>query len=211
MHISEGVLSGPVLGAGWVLTVLGTALGLRRMDFDRTMTVAILAAVFFVASLIHVPLGPSSVHLILNGLMGVVLGWASFPAILAGLLLQAVFFQYGGLVVLGVNTFDMAFPAVLCGLLLRPCLARSAGIRSAAAFAGGFSGVLLAGVFTALALAWSDQGFLAAAGALLGAHGFVMVIEGLVTLSVVSFLARVQPEILGIPHRPGAHAARRGA
>ena len=44
MHISEGVLSPAVLGGGWALTVAGTALGLRRLDYDRLMTVAILAA-----------------------------------------------------------------------------------------------------------------------------------------------------------------------
>ena len=114
MHISEGILSAPVLISGVALTAAGTAIGLKKLDYDRIMSVAILAATFFVASLIHVPLGPGSVHLVLNGLLGVVLGWASFPAILTALLLQAIFFQYGGLVVLGVNTFNMAAPALLC-------------------------------------------------------------------------------------------------
>ena len=211
MHISEGVLSGPVLGVGWALTIAGTALGLRRMDFDKVMTVAILAAVFFVATLIHVPVGPSNVHLILNGLLGVILGWAAFPAILAGLTLQAVFFQYGGLAVLGVNTFDMAFPALVIGLALRPFMARSAGVRGAAAFVGGFASVLMAGLFTSAALAFTDEGFLGAAWMILGAHVVVMVVEGFVTVFVVSFLARVQPEILGIPARDiltGAAAPR---
>ena len=81
MHISEGVLSAPVLAGGWVLAAAGTAIGLKRLDYDRLMTVAILAAAFFVASLVHVPIGPASVHLILNGLLGVILGFAAFPAI----------------------------------------------------------------------------------------------------------------------------------
>lgn len=33
-----------------------------------------MTAAFFVASLIHVPIGPTSVHLLLNGLLGVVVG-----------------------------------------------------------------------------------------------------------------------------------------
>ena len=88
MHISEGILSAPVLISGGALTVVGTAIGLKRLDYDRIMGVAIMAATFFVAALIHVPLGPGSVHLVLNGLLGVVLGWACFPAILIALLLQ---------------------------------------------------------------------------------------------------------------------------
>ena len=83
MHIAEGVLSPPILAAGYALTAVGTALGLRRLNYDKLMTVTILAATFFVGSLIHVPIGPSSAHLILNGLLGVLLGWAVFPAILA--------------------------------------------------------------------------------------------------------------------------------
>ncbi|MDP3428832.1 MAG: energy-coupling factor ABC transporter permease, partial [Desulfomicrobium sp.] len=46
MHISEGVLSAAILGLGAALTVCGTAIGLRRLDYDRLMTVAILAAAF---------------------------------------------------------------------------------------------------------------------------------------------------------------------
>ena len=42
------------------------------------MLAGLLGAAFFVASLIHVPIGFSSAHLILNGLLGVVLGWAAF-------------------------------------------------------------------------------------------------------------------------------------
>jgi cobalt/nickel transport system permease protein len=130
VHISEGVLSPAILGLGAALAVCGTAIGLRRLDYDRLMTVAILAAAFFVGSLIHIPIGPSSAHLILNGLLGVILGWAAFPAILVALMLQSVLFQYGGFTVLGVNTFNMAFPAVLCFILLLRRAGRGRG-RSA--------------------------------------------------------------------------------
>ena len=195
MHISEGVLSAPVLISGAALAAAGTTIGLKKLDYDRIMTVSILSAAFFVASLIHVPLGPGSVHLILNGLLGVVLGWASFPAILTALLLQAIFFQFGGLVVLGVNTFNMAAPAVLCYYLLRPWLARPKS-RPWAAFAGGFLSVFLATLLVALSLALSDVGFLATAKIVVAAHLPVMVIEGFITMFTVSFLARVQPQIL---------------
>jgi cobalt/nickel transport system permease protein len=195
MHISEGVLSAPVLIGGGALTAVGTAIGLKKLDYDRIMTVSILASTFFVASLIHVPLGPGSIHLILNGLLGVILGWSAFPAILIALLLQAIFFQFGGLVVLGVNTFNMAAPAVLCYYLLRPWL-RNPKTRAGAAFAGGFLSVLLAGLLMALSLALSDSGFLDTAKLVVAAHLPIMIIEGFITMFTVSFLARVQPEIL---------------
>ncbi|MDY0226862.1 MAG: cobalt transporter CbiM [Desulfomicrobium apsheronum] len=196
MHISEGVLSPAILGLGAVLTVGGTALGLRRLDYDRLMTVAILAAAFFVGSLIHIPIGPSSAHLILNGLLGAILGWAAFPAILVALMLQSVLFQYGGFTVLGVNAFNMAFPAVLCFLLLRPLLSRPGRIRTVAAFCCGALSVTGAGLLTALSLAQTDEGFLQAAQLLFLAHVPVMIVEGIVTTLAVSFLARVRPELL---------------
>lgn len=200
MHISEGVLSPAILGLGAVLTVGGTALGLRRLDYDRLMTVAILAAAFFVGSLIHIPIGPSSAHLIVNGLLGVILGWAAFPAILVALMLQSVLFQYGGFTVLGVNAFNMAFPAVLSFLLLRPLLSRPGRVRATAAFCCGAFSVAGAAVLTAASLAFTDEGFLQAAQLLFLAHVPVMIVEGIVTMLAISFLSRVRPEILSFAH-----------
>jgi cobalt/nickel transport system permease protein len=197
MHISEGVLSWPVLAGGAALTVAGTAIGLKKIDYDQIMSVAILAATFFIASLIHVPIGPSSAHLILGGLLGVVLGWAAFPAILVGLALQAVLFQYGGLTVLGVNCFNMAAPAVLCHFLFRPMLQRGIGSRFTGAFACGFLAMLLSATLTAAALALSGDEFVEAAQVLFVAHLPVMVIEGVITGFAYSFLSKVKPEVLG--------------
>jgi cobalt/nickel transport system permease protein len=196
VHISEGVLSPAILGAGAALAACGTAIGLRRLDYDRLMTVAILAAAFFVGSLIHVPVGPASAHLILNGLVGVILGWAAFPAILVALILQSVLFQYGGITALGVNTFNMAFPAVVCFFLLRPLLTRPGSLRTLGAFCCGALSVAGAGLLTALSLAFTDEGFLQAARLLFLAHIPVMIVEGIVTMLAVSFLAKVRPELL---------------
>ena len=163
MHISEGALSPAMLGAGAALTAVGTAIGLRRLDYDRLMTVAILSSAFFVGSLVHVPIGLSSAHLILNGLLGAILGWAAFPAILTALLLQAVLFQFGGITVLGVNTFNVAGPAVLCFYLFRPMMLRSGRTRVIGSFCCGALAVAGTALLAALSLAFSDEGFLQSA------------------------------------------------
>lgn len=196
MHISEGVLSAPVILGGWALAATGVALGLRKLDDEHIMAVAIVSAAFFVASLIHVPLGPASVHLVLNGLMGALLGPAAFPAILVALLLQAMLFQYGGLVILGVNTFNMALPAVLCFYAFRPWLQRGGAWRSSAAFLCGALAVLLSGLLTAGALTLSGEAFRVTAQVILAAHLPVMAIEGTLTLLAVGFLAKARPEML---------------
>jgi cobalt/nickel transport system permease protein len=196
MHISEGVLSAPVVLAGWALAATGVALGLRKLDYEHIMGVAIVSAAFFVASLIHVPLGPASVHLVLNGLMGALLGPAAFPAILVALMLQAMLFQYGGLVILGVNTFNMALPAVLCFYVFRPWLRRGGAWRSSGAFLCGALAVLLSGLLTAGALVLSGEAFQVTAQVILAAHLPVMAVEGLLTLLAVGFLAKARPEML---------------
>lgn len=200
MHIAEGVLSPAVLGGGTVLALAGTAQGLRRLEYDRLVTVGILSAAFFVASLIHVPVGLASAHLVLNGLVGVLLGWAAFPSILVALLLQALLFQFGGITVLGVNTFTMGFAAVASWYVFRAVCRLCPGMGGvrAGAFMGGALGVALAAVLTALALAFTDEGFWLAAQLLLLAHLPVMLAEGLVTMFTVSFIMRVRPELLGM-------------
>ncbi|WP_302556665.1 cobalt transporter CbiM [uncultured Desulfovibrio sp.] len=200
MHIAEGVLSPAVLGGGAVLALAGTAQGLRRLEYDRLVAVGILSAAFFVASLIHVPVGLASAHLVLNGLVGVLLGWAAFPSILVALLLQALLFQFGGITVLGVNTFTMGFAAVASWYVFRAVCRLCPGMGGvrAGAFMGGALGVALAAVLTALALAFTDEGFWLAAQLLLLAHLPVMLAEGVITMFTVSFIMRVRPELLGM-------------
>ena len=202
MHISEGVLSTPVLGIGAAAAAVGVAIGLWRMDYERVPRVAVLASAFFVASLIHVPIPPSSAHLILNGLTGLILGWAAFPALAVALFLQSVFFGFGGLTALGANTVTMAAPAVVCyHVFMHPVRAGSGGVPGAAVlgFVAGALSVALAGLLAALALLASGDEFTVAAGAILFAHLPIMVVEGLITAHVVVFLRKVRPELLEAP------------
>jgi cobalt/nickel transport system permease protein len=199
MHISEGVLSTSVLITGASLAVAGNAVGLKKLDYEKIPQVAILSSAFFIASLVHVPVGPSSVHLILTGLIGLLLGWVAFPAILVGLLLQAVLFQYGGLTSLGVNNVVMSFPAVICFFAFgRGTRSDNQGVSMASAFLCGFFSVLMGSLLVALALASTGESFMPAAKVIVLAHLPVMVIEGFITAVCVKFLKRVKPEILEV-------------
>ncbi len=196
MHISEGVLAGNVLALGAAGCLAGTALGLKKMKNDRMVQVAILSSAFFVASLIHVNIGPVSVHLILNGVVGLLLGMSAFPAILTALILQSLLFQYGGLTALGVNTLIMAVPAVLVHLLFSPLVGRSPQLTFAAGFLAGTCAILLSSLLLGAALSFSNEDFLKTCLAIISAHVPVMIIEGIVTGFCVSFLVRVYPELL---------------
>ncbi|OAN52974.1 cobalamin biosynthesis protein CbiM [Paramagnetospirillum marisnigri] len=199
-HIPDGVLSLPVLAVGGAVSVVGVGLGLRGLDPTRTPRVAVLSAVLFVASLVHFPAGLASVHLLLNGLAGIILGWAAFPALLVALLLQAVLFGFGGLAVLGVNTMDMAVPALLAASLFR--LGWNQGAPRRAALLGGAcaaGSVLLTAVMVAAVMALSGREFETAAKLVVATHLPVAGIEAVFTAAVVSLLARVKPDMLARP------------
>ena len=196
MHISEGVLNAPILIGGAAAAVALTAIGLKKMRFERIMVVALLTSAFFIASLIHVPLGPGSIHLVLNGLLGIILGWACFPAIVTALILQALFFQYGGFTVLGVNTLIMALPALSSYYLVRPWLRTAGKKRSLAAFSGGFLAILFSALLMAMFLVGSDKGFFDTAIIILATQFPLMIVEGCITMFAILFLAKVQPEFI---------------
>ena len=196
MHISEGVLSGPVLITGIALAAAGTSVGLKKLDVDGIAQAGILSASFFVASLIHVPLGPSNVHLILNGIVGLLLGWGAFPVILVALTLQAVLFQFGGITTLGVNTVIMALPAVSCYHLFRKTIHKKPPVAMIGAFACGAFSVLFSGIIAGLALMFTEESFLEVSAMVVIAHLPVMVVEGIVTTFCVLFLRKVRPSML---------------
>ncbi|MDY6906423.1 MAG: cobalt transporter CbiM [Thermodesulfobacteriota bacterium] len=193
MHISEGVLSWQVLTAGGAVAAAGTTIGLKTLDYEKIPQTGMLSAAFFVASLVHIPIGPSNVHLILNGLVGLLLGWSAVPAILVALLLQAVMFQFGGITTLGVNTVIMAVPAVVCYYLFRPFVNRSRNVIFFAAMACGALAVFMGTLLAAAALMFTEARFLEVSALLITAHLAVMVIEGIVTGFAVVFLKTVKP------------------
>jgi cobalt/nickel transport system permease protein len=133
----------------------------------------------------------------LNGLMGLMLGWAAFPAILVAVTLQLVFFGHGGLTTLGINVFAMAAPAILCYYLFHTRMRTAAG-RSATVIGASAAAIAIAGgaAVLAFALVWSGDEFRAVAAAMAAAHVPVMIVEAIVTASVVGFLIKVRPEAL---------------
>jgi cobalt/nickel transport system permease protein len=197
MHIVDGALSVPVLASGAVLTTLGVFIGLKKMDYDHLPLVGVLASVFFIASYIHLPLGFSSVHLIMNGLLGILLGWVAFPALLVALLLQVIFFGFGGLLVLGVNTLNIALPAVIIYYFCYRGI-RHQNIKVAAIWGaiGGAGAIAITAIMVAFSLALSGESFVLAAKAVLPAHIPIMILEGSVSYAAVHLIRTVRPEFI---------------
>lgn len=197
-HIPDGVLSAPVLIGGGVLAAGGVAWALRRLDDRMIPRAAILSAAVFAVSLIAVPVGPSSVHVLLSGLMGLMLGPCTFAAVLVILLLQMLLFGFGGLTTLGVNTINIALPGVVFAMLLGPAIRRSGNGAARAVMAGavGTLSVLGTGGLVALSLALSSSEYTPVASVLVATYLPLALAEAFVTAGIVTFLARVQPDAL---------------
>ena len=198
MHISEGVLSAGMLAFGWAGTIAGVSYGLRKTDPDKIIKTALISSAFFLASLVNVRIGPSSTHLTLLAPMGLILGEAVFPAVFVALLLQAVLFGFGGIVVLGANTFIMGSASFITHIIFGRLIRESSGrfrVMILSFMAGAFAvviGACLVGIF----LMMTDGNFSGAVKVLLTAHIPVAIMEGCVTSFLIIWLKKSAPEIL---------------
>jgi cobalt/nickel transport system permease protein len=212
VHIPDGVLPAQVCVAGYAVTGGVTWYVLRQIQRlpDPSAAVpkaSLLAAAFFVGSSINIPVPPVSVHLVLNGLLGVLLGWYAWPAILIGLFLQAILIGHGGLTTLGVDGAMMGLPALVAHQVFQlwrrlPRSLPQPWSMGIAGFLAGAVGLGLAAViFFGLIVFTIPAEFdltteRQALTLLMVAHIPLMLLEGTFTLLLVLFLLRVKPELL---------------
>ena len=189
MHIADGIMPnvwcGAAHGVAWT-AVYGLG---RKVQTDEIVRMGLMASAAFAISLIHFPLGGTSVHLGLYGLAGILLGVRAFPVIFAALLFQTLLFQHGGLLSLGLNAVNMGTGALLASLIWRSPWKSIA----AKAFVCGFVGILipalmLAAEFSAVGY---GRGFYFIATLYLGAAA----LEGALTAAAVGFLKRAKPGV----------------
>ena len=190
MHIADGIIATEICVAAdaaclGALYVLG-----RNTDPDEIPRMGFVGAALFAVSLVHFPVAGTAMHLSLLGLAGVLLGLRAVPVVFLALLFQALIFQHGGLITLGLNTLNMSAGA-LAGWAVWRALPAPEPVR---AFLAGTVGILLPAtlVMGEFYLTGYGRGILV----LYGAYALTAVVEGLLTASVVGFLRNAQPEIL---------------
>jgi len=190
MHIADGILPSLWCGLAHGVTWTGVWAFSRNLEPEEVVRMGLLASATFAISLVHFPLGGTSVHLGLYGLTGILLGTRAFPVNVAALLLQAFLFQHGGLLSLGLNAVNLG-----AGVLLASAIWRIApGPQPAKAFAAGFLGIAIPAlmVATEFTLAGYGKGFFFMAALYLGAAA----LEGVLTAGIVAFLQRNRPALL---------------
>jgi len=195
MHISDGILSSEVVIATSIISLGLIAISLKTLKNKNIALISAMSAIFFIASFIHIPLGPTQVHLVLIGVIGILLGSGVFLAIAIALLLQATLLGYGGLSSLGANIIIMALPAYLMYLLTKSGVLNLLN-EKIKYFAIGFVSVLIATIFLCLILVLAKQEYLLAAYTIILANIPAMIIEGLVTLFLINYLKKSMPDIL---------------
>jgi cobalt/nickel transport system permease protein len=196
VHLSDGVLEPIAWGPATVLAALLVVVESTKLNDNEIPRLGVFTAAVFVASQIHIPVAGSSVHLLLNGIAGIVLGWRSFIAIAVAVLLQALLFAHGGLTTWGVNTLTMALPAILAGLVFRRAYQRWPTRAFGLGFFIGCATASLTVHAACAILYFGGISSLSAVGVVLMAHLPVIALEGVITASLVHYLSRVKPEWL---------------
>jgi cobalt/nickel transport system permease protein len=190
VHIADGILPAGPLIAAHAAALAGVWLAGRKIASEEVVRMGMVAAAVFSVSMVHFPIGGTSIHLGLYGVAGVLLGRRSFPVAFVTLLFQALIAQHGGLLTLGLNTINMA-----AGMLIAAAVWKLSAIgEPTRAFLAGFLGAMLPAAMVAAEfwLAGYGKGF----GVIATAYSAVALIEAALTTFIIGYLRRVKPAIL---------------
>ncbi|MGE5507563.1 MAG: energy-coupling factor ABC transporter permease [Chitinophagales bacterium] len=207
MHIPDGFLDAKTWAGAAALSGVAVGVAVRRTRGElgerQIPTLGVLAAFIFAAQMVNFPvIGGTSGHLVGAVLAAILLGpWPATLIMTTVLAVQALFFQDGGLTALGANVLNMGVVAVWAGYGLyravRAVLPAAAG-HLAATFAAAWFSVMASALAAACELAWSGTLPLKVVlPALAYWHAFIGLGEGVITTSVVAYLARTYPATAG--------------
>jgi cobalt/nickel transport system permease protein len=209
MHIPDGFVNTGTSVVTWLASAGSLGYAVRRINRElgerQVPLMGVTAAFIFAAQMMNFTvIGGTSGHLLGGALVAILLGpWAGMVVMTSVLAVQALLFQDGGLVALGVNVFNMAVVGVLVAWLVYGALRRLLGDRSWAMLAAGFAAawlsVVIAALVAAVELALSGTSPL---GVVLPAMGLVHMLigvgEGLITAAVLAFLRLTRPDLLSL-------------
>ena len=203
MHIPDGYLDLWVAAVCALLSLGVLAYASRRADGDLTETTApllgVVAAGIFAAQMLNWPIpGGTSAHFVGGAFAAIMLGpHLGALCVATVVVVQALVFGDGGVVVLGANVFNMAVVEVYVGYAVYRLLADRH--EFAAAFAAGWLGIT-AGALTAAVQLGLSSAFAYELGTvvlIMGAgHLALGLIEGAITAVVHRSVADVRPDVL---------------
>ncbi len=207
LHAPDGFFSTPIALVFWAITAVALGISLRKagaqLDERAVPLMGVMAAFIFAAQMFNFQIpGGTSGHMLGGVLAAILLGPYAGTIVMACVVgVQAVVFQDGGLLVLGVNIFNMGIVGTFGGYWLYRTLAAALGGeekgRLPAAAVAAWVSVVVAAIICALQLAASDTTSLGAALiAMVGWHVLIGIGEALITVGALSFIAASRRDLL---------------
>jgi cobalt/nickel transport system permease protein len=204
MHIPDGFLTLPVALFFWGVAILLILLAVRNtrgeLDDRQIPLMGVMAAFIFAAQMINFPVaGGTSGHLLGGVLAAITLGpWAGMLVMTSVIGVQALFFQDGGLLVMGANIFNMGLLTALIGYgLYRGVAARSKPVRLAVTGFAAWLSVVASALFTALQIWLSGSALLTViVPAMLSVHILIGIGEALITVAALAFILQTRPDLI---------------
>lgn len=206
MHLPDGFLDPKtwatmdVISAGAVGYAVKKAT--ERLSERQVPLMGVMAAFIFAAQMLNFPvIGGTSGHLLGGVLAAVLLGpWPAVLVMSAVFIVQALFFQDGGLLALGANIFNMGILGALLGYYvyfgIRKLFGGNKGILIGT-FIASWLAVVLAASATALELAVSGTSPLRVVlPAMAGVHIVIGLGEAIITTAVVTFVLQVRRDLV---------------
>ncbi len=195
MHISDGVLSSEVAIVSSIVAFGFVFYSFKNLKSEKIALSAAFSALFFVASFIHIPFGPTQIHLMLIGFIGIFLGSGAIFSISLALILQALLLGFGGVSSIGANILIMGFASYLVFLLFSLNIFKRLN-EKIKYFLVGFCGVFISSFMLFTLLFFSKDEFKNVAYSILLVNIPTMILEGLVTLFLFLYIKKAMPNLL---------------
>lgn len=209
MHLPDGFLDPKTWATMDVISAGAVGYAVKktteRLDERQVPLMGVMAAFIFAAQMLNFPvIGGTSGHLLGGVLAAVLLGpWPAVLVMSAVFIVQALFFQDGGLLALGANIFNMGILGAVLGYYvyfgIRKLFGGDKGILIGT-FIASWLVVVLAASATAIELAVSGTSVLRIVlPAMAGVHVVIGLGEAIITTAVVAFVLQVRRDLV-----PGA-------
>jgi cobalt/nickel transport system permease protein len=209
MHIPDGFLSGYVIVPAFIITILFWAIAVKKIKLSDQLVpmMALLTALFFAAMMMNYPIaGGTTAHLLGGATLGLILGpFAGGISMTIILVLQALLFGDGGLVVLGANVLNMGIIGVLVPCITFLAINKGFKIKTVpalfatvfiAAFLSDLTGAVAAGFELGLSQGIFPYGIGVAVPAMALHHSVIGIAEGIVTVVIIGTLLKLRPDVL---------------
>ncbi|GGL88999.1 energy-coupling factor ABC transporter permease [Micromonospora yangpuensis] len=222
MHISNGIINGPVAAAFAVLALAALTLcvlrGRRDLDDRLAPMAGLVAAFIFAVQMINFPILTAGVsgHLMGGALAAMLVGpWVGALCVAVVLVVQALVFGDGGVAMLGLNITNIALIGTAAAYLLIAPLLRLLPRNPTGLGITAFVSALVSVVVAALGFVgqyWlggtTDLGgnLTGLAGTMVGVHLLIGIGEGLITATTVVTVAKVRPDLVYALRRLRPHA-----